>query len=240
MGDIFVAMGRAFGSLLHPRMLMLMIWPMAVAALLWLVVAFFFGASTVQWLQNYLNKSAVAEWTSQWFSFAPVAAFLGWFALLVLFVPLVLITASLIVGIFGMASMVNHVAERDYPTLERKHGGSIAAMTINALFALIVFLLLSLLSLPLWFVPLLWPVIPILLFAYFNQRMFRFDALAEHASREEMKALSAKHGRDMVLLAIVLSVIAHIPVVGFFTPVLAGLAFIHYCLDKLAVLRLKA
>ena len=111
-------------------------------------------------------------------------------------------------------------------------------MTANALWALLVFLVLSAISLPLWFVPLLWPVLPVLLFAYFNQRMFRFDALSEHASKEEMKTVFTLHGRDMFLLAIVLSLIAHIPIVGFFTPVLAGLAFIHFSLDKLAELRL--
>jgi len=195
---------------------------------------------TVEWVQTYLNQSYVAQWTSQWFSFAPVAAALGWLALFVLFVPLVLITASLIIGIFGMTAMVNHVAARDYPDLERKHGGSIAAMTANAFFALIVFLVLSVLTLPFWFIPLLWPVIPVLLFAYFNQRMFRFDALAEHASDDEMRQILSSHGGSIFILAIVLSLIAHVPIVGFFTPVLAGLSFIHFCLARLRELRRAA
>lgn len=234
---ILLAFLDAIRSMMHPRMLLLMIWPLALAALLWIVAAVFFGAMTVSWLQSYLTDSIVAQWTSQWFDFAPVAAALGWFALAILFVPLVLVTASLIIGIFGMPKMVDHIAARRYPNLERKHGGGIGAMTVNAFFALFVFLLLSLITLPLWFVPVLWPVIPVLLFAYFNQRMFRFDALAEHASEEEMRDLSSRHGGEMFLLAILLSLLAHVPILGFFTPVISGLAFIHYCLARLAEAR---
>jgi hypothetical protein len=240
MNEVLVALWHACGSLLHPRMLLLMIWPMALAVLLWSVVAALFGAQSVHWLQDYLNTSLLAEWSARWFSFGPVAAVLGWFALFVLFVPLVLITASLIVGIFGMNAVVDQVASRDYPNLQRKHGNGIAAMTFNALAALLIFLALSLISLPLWFVPVLWPVLPVLLLAYFNQRMFRFDALAEHADKDEMRRVCAVYGRDMFLLAILLSIVAHIPIIGFFTPVLAGLAFVHYCLARLSELRSAA
>lgn len=237
MSDIFVAFARGFTSLFHPRMLWLMIWPMALAVLFWTIVLWFFSGQTIQWLQEYLNVSPLAVWTSQWVSFAAISGAIAWVLLLLLFVPLVLITASLIIGIFGVTTMVNHVAARDYPNLERRHGGSVAAMTVNAFYALFVFLILSILSLPLWFIPVLWPVLPVLLFAYFNQRMFRFDALAEHANKEEMRTIFSRHGGKMFLLAILLALVAHIPILGFFTPVLAGLAFIHFCLDRLSELR---
>jgi CysZ protein len=235
--QVVTALLDAIRSMAHPRMMLLMIWPLTLAGVLWFVFAIFFGAMTVSWLQEYLSDSMVAQWTSQWVDFAWVAGALGWLAVVILYFPLVLVTASLIIGIFGMPQMVDHVASRRYPDLERKRGNGIVAMTVNAFFALFIFLLLSLLSLPLWFVPVLWPVIPILLFAYFNQRMFRFDALAEHASKEEMRDVSSRHGGEMFLLAILLSLLAHVPILGFFTPVISGLAFIHYGLARLAEAR---
>jgi uncharacterized protein involved in cysteine biosynthesis len=75
------------------------------------------------------------------------------------------------------------------------------------------------------------------LFAYFNQRVFRYDAVADHASAEELRELFRRHSMSLYLLGIVLSLLAHIPVIGFFIPVIAGLAFIHYCLERLAELR---
>ena len=99
-----------------------------------------------------------------------------------------------------------------------------------------MFLVLSLLSLPLWFVPLFWPVLPVLLFAYLNQRVFRYDAVAEHGAGRRCGSFSGATASPL-LLGIVVSLIAHIPLVGFFIPVIAGLAFIHYCLERLAELR---
>jgi uncharacterized protein involved in cysteine biosynthesis len=77
----------------------------------------------------------------------------------------------------------------------------------------------------------------VLLFGYFNQRVFRYDAVAEHASAEEMRELFRRYGKSLYLLGIVLSLLAHIPVIGFFIPVVAGLAFIHYLLERVAELR---
>ena len=237
MTEITRALARAFASLAHPQMLFLMIWPIALALIPWTVLAIVFGAQTVAWLQGYLTDSAVGAWASKWFPFDVIAAVLSWVALLVLFVPLVLVTATLIIGVVAMPTMVNHVAATHYPTLERRRGGTFAGSVWNAVVALVVFLVFSLLLLPLWFVPLFWPVLPVLLFAYFNQRVFRYDAVAEHASADEMRELFRRHGKSLYLLGIVLSLLAHIPVIGFFIPVVAGLAFIHYLLERVADLR---
>jgi uncharacterized protein involved in cysteine biosynthesis len=133
--------------------------------------------------------------------------------------------------------MVDHVARNYYPALVRQQGGSIAGMVGNAFAALAIFLLLSVISLPLWFIPLLWPVLPVLLLAYFNQRMFRYDALAEHANRDEMRTVFKRQSGAMYGLAIILALVAQIPLIGFFTPVIAGLAFIHFELAHLEKLR---
>jgi CysZ protein len=91
--------------------------------------------------------------------------------------------------------------------------------------------------LPLWFFPPLWPVLPILLFAYLNQRVFRYDALAEHATGCEMETLIRRHRRELFLLGVALALFGLIPLLGFLAPVYGGLAFIHYCLARLAQLR---
>jgi hypothetical protein len=230
------ALARALASLAHPRMLLLMIWPIAVALVIWTAVAVLFGAQTVAWLQGAMTGPPLAQWLPiEWLRW--IGAALGWVAILVLFVPLVLVTATVILGIFAMPWMVSHVGATDYAALERRRGGTVAGSIRNALGALGVFVLFSLLSLPLWFVPVFWPVLPVLLLAYLNQRVFRYDALAEHASAEEMSEIFRRHGRSLYLLGIVVSLVAQVPFVGFFVPVIAGLAFIHYCLERLAELR---
>jgi len=148
-----------------------------------------------------------------------------------------LITAVLIIGLFAMPAMVGLVAERAYPQLERRQGGTFAGSLWNGVMALVGLALLVVLSLPLWLFPLFWPVLPIVLFAYLNQRVFRYDALYEHATGWEMESLFRRHRRELFLLGVVVALFGLIPLLGLLAPVYGGLAFIHYCLARLAQLR---
>jgi hypothetical protein len=239
MSEIGTALLRAFASLLHPRMLLLMLWPVAIALILWLGLAFAFWSQAAAWLQLQFEQSAMIGWAVTVWPLTLIATHLAWILLALLFVPLVLVTAVLIIGVFAMPAMVGHVARRDYAQLELRHGGTFAGSVWNSLAALMWLALLVLLTLPLWFFPLLWPVLPLLLFGYLNQRVFRYDALAEHATAWEMQTLIRRHRLDLFLLGVALALSGMIPVFGFFAPVYGGLAFIHYCLARLAQLRVE-
>ncbi len=237
MSEISKALIKAFASLLHPRMLLLMLWPVAVALLLWLGLAFAFWSQAAAWLQLQFEQSAAISWSVSIWPLSFVATHLAWILLALLFIPVVLITAVLIIGVFAMPVMVGLVAQRAYPGLARRQGGSFAGGLWNSVMALVWLALLLLLSLPLWLFPLLWPVLPILLFGYLNQRVFRYDALAEHATGWEMETIFRRHRRELLLLGVVLALFGLIPLLGFFAPVYGGLAFIHYCLARLTQLR---
>ena len=237
MSEIAKALVKAFASLLHARMLLMMLWPVLVALLLWLGLAFAFWSQAAAWLQLQFDQSAAIGWATGIWPLSLIAAHLAWILLALLFLPLVLITAVLIIGVFVMPAMVAMVAERAYPGLALRRGGSFAGSLWNSVAALAWLALLVLLSLPLWFFPPLWPFLPIVLFGYLNQRVFRYDALAEHATRWEMETLIRRHRRDLFLLGVALALFGLVPLLGFFAPVYGGLAFIHYCLARLAQLR---
>jgi CysZ protein len=237
MGDIPRALVRAFASLMHPRMLWLMLWPLLVALAVWITLALLYWNQVAAWALGELQRSGVYDWTASTWPFTLFAAALGWVLGLLVFVPLVLVTAVLIIGVVSMPAVVRHVAERDYPALERRRGGSFAGSVANALAGLLVFLALALVTLPLWLVPPLWPLLPLLLLGYLNQRVFRYDALAEHASSAEITEVVRRWRGDMFLLGVVLALAGHIPVLGLLMPVVAGLAYVHYCLGRLAQLR---
>src|SRR5207253_2227394 len=157
--------------------------------------------------------------------------------LFLLFVPLVYLTALFILSLFGMQQMVNYVAQRAYPSLERRRGGGIAGTGWNSLVAFLGMLLLGLISLPLWLFPLLWPVIPVLVLGWVNQRLLRYDALAEHADPQEMSRIVRERRGSLYLLGVLLALAAYVPIAGFFAPVVFGLAFIHYLLGALSAER---
>jgi uncharacterized protein involved in cysteine biosynthesis len=237
MNEISKALLRAFASLLHPRMLLLMLWPVLIALLLWLGLALAFWSQAAAWLQLQFDQSATIGWAITVWPLSLIATHLAWILLVLLFIPLVLITAVLIIGVFAMPVMVGVVAERAYPGLARMQGGTFAGSLWNGVTALVGLALLVLLSLPLWLFPPLWPVLPILLLAYLNQRVFRYDALYEHATGWEMETLFRRDRRELFLLGVVVALFGLIPLLGFLAPVYGGLAFIHYCLARLAQLR---
>ena len=237
MGAIARALVQAFASLLHLRMLFLLLWPVLVALALWLALAFAFWSHAAGWMQLQFDQSAAIAWAMGLWPLTLIAAHLAAILLVLLFVPLVLITAVLIIGVFAMPAMVNLVAERAHPGLERRQGGTFAGSLWNGVMTLVWLALLALLTLPLWFFPPLWPVLPVVLFAYLNQRVFRYDALYEHATDWEMQTLIRRHGRELFLLGALVALFGLVPVLGLLAPVYGGLAFIHYCLARLAQLR---
>jgi hypothetical protein len=85
--------------------------------------------------------------------------------------------------------MLNFVVARDYPELEMKHGGTFMGSVWNGLIAVGVFLIIWIITLPLWLIPFGVLVVPTLLSAYLNQRLFMYDALMDHASREEFEQI---------------------------------------------------
>jgi hypothetical protein len=166
------------------------------------------------------------------------AALIAAHVLLVLvFVPAVYLTALMILSMFGMQEMVEHVARRRFPTLARRQGGGIAGSVWNGVVAMAGMVLLGLVTLPLWVFPPLWAVIPVAIFAWVNQRVLRYDALAEHASAEEMKALFSAQRRPLYVMGLLLALVAFVPLAGFVAPVWFGLAFINYLLAELQALR---
>ena len=227
----------ALGNLLHPRMLWLMLWPVLIALALWGTLAIVFWAQLAVWLAGALNQWLTTGWLAIQWDLQGATLIAAKFLILILLVPLIQLTALLILSTFGMPAMVEHVAVRSYPELGRRKGGSLAGSLWNGAVALCGMVGMFLLSIPFWFVPPLWPLIPVAILGWVNQRVLRYDALAEHADAAEMRQVFAGRRPSLYLLGLVLALMAYIPLVGFFAPVLFGLSFIHYLLAALKVHR---
>jgi hypothetical protein len=221
-------------SLFHPKIIVIVLWPMVLALIVWGVLAWVFWADWMQLLggwvqpaQAYLNQH----------DFLWLASALTVALLLLLITPLALTTALFIAAVFAMPMLVRHVAERDFPALEKRHGGTFVGSVWNALAAVGVFIGLWLLSLPLWLLMGLGALVSLVLTAYLNQRLFRYDALAEHASAAEFDQLLERHSGGLYLLGLVLALLHFVPVLNLVSPVYTALAYIHYSLVKLQRLR---
>jgi CysZ protein len=231
--NVLGAVLYGIGNLFHPRMLWLMIWPMLVALAVWGALALMLWTRLALWLAEILKPWLEPALGFVRLDFGDAALIAANVILFLLFVPLVYLTALFILGVFGMQKMVDHVAARSYPQLERRRGGGTAGSVGNGLVVLAGMLGLFIVSLPLWLLPPLWPMIPLVILSWGNQRLLRYDALAEHADPAEMARIFRERRGALYLLGFLLALLAYVPFVGFVGPVVFGLAFIRYLLGAL-------
>lgn len=236
MNSVFLALIQALKTLFHPKMLALVLWPMLVAVVLWVGAAMLFWGSWVNDLTGMVQATPLEQWISHGF-LAVMSHYLIAIILVLLLLPAIYVTALLITAVFAMPMMVRHVAERHYPELERRQGGSNAGSIANATVAIVVYCSGWVLSLPLWLFSPFALLLPLVLMAYLNQRLFRYDALAEHASREEYARVIERATVKLYLLGVVTGLLQFVPLLNLFSPVYVALAFIHLCLGELKELR---
>src|SRR6185436_10394200 len=215
MDEIVKALLDAGKSMLHPIILVIVLVPMMIALSIWV------GIGWTYW----------DSWTAR------IASLLAGAIVIAILTPVVILTAVLIATVFAMPVLVRHVAQNKYPNLELRHGGTLLGSVWNAVTAICMFALLWIATLPLWLLGPLAAPLPVLLSAYLNQRLFRYDALSEHASAQEMNQIFALAGRRLFLLGLMTGLLYFIPPLNFFAPVYAALAFIHLCLGELERLR---
>jgi hypothetical protein len=226
MNEVIAAFTRALRDMTRADVLWHAVWPPVLSLAIWIAVAFSVWADGVALMARIVPQLPWTgwEWVSQW-----AAVFL----LLAAFVALTYFSAVLLVAVFALPRLINLVALRDYPDLGR-HGenvfwGSLA----NTLGAGAIFIGGSLALLPLLLVPGALLVLPLLWGAWLNQRTFRFDALAEHATRAEMAGLAGENRKRFLFAGLGTAAVAYVPLVNLLAPVFTALVFVHLGLAML-------
>jgi CysZ protein len=239
VSPILTALGRALRDLREPRIVAVLFLPVLGALVIWGTLSWIFWDTWTAWLNGLATGSAAGRWLE--------AIGAGWLTrslstlgLLVLLAPATLITVVVIAELVAMPVIVAWVGGRYHTALAKKSGGTFAGSALNAVAGIIVFGMLWFVTLPLWLTGIAAFVLPPLLSAYLNQRLFRYDALSEHASADEYRALIAGARGKLFLLGLMLAMFYYVPLVNIAAPVLSGLAFTHFCLGELARMRNQA
>jgi len=234
VNEVLSAFGRALRSLSRPSMLWHLIWPTLAAIAIWAVLAWFFWddaarallAEFQQW--TWLHKMMDS---TQFLSVAALATVHVFLALL--FVPLIYATALMLVALLALPLMLERVGDAEYRDMEKRKGGTVAGSVGNAVMALLIYLVGLVATLPLWLIPGMGLVLPVLLSAYLNQRAYRYDALMQHADANEMREVISQQRGGLWMVGIVSGLLAYVPVVNLLVPAYSGLTFVHYCLSAL-------
>ncbi len=236
MKAVISALIEAFWSLLQAKMLALVLWPMLASTVIWLGAALFFWKNWVTGLNGLLQSATLAKWVGDGVSGA-VSHYLVVLILILLLFLAAYLTTLLITAIFAMPMIVDHVARKEYPDLERLKDGNLLDSLTNTAIAIATYGIGWVLILPSWLFAPLAIVLSVILTAHLNQRLFRYDALAEHASKEEIAEITQGSSAKLYLLGGVAGLLQFVPLINLLSPVFIGLAFIHLCLTELRELR---
>jgi CysZ protein len=236
MHPVTAALVQAFNDLRQPRIMVLVLVPPFATLAVWGALAWAFAGD---WARLVADWIAGAPWLG-WVGSLGLSWIFIWasgIAAAALLLPIVLITALVVTELVAMPVIVPWVGIHHFPRLEPRRGGTVAGSVANAAVAIAVFAVLWLITLPLWLTGIGALLAPLLVSAHFNQRMFRYDALAEHATAAEYASIVARARGRLFALGVLLGALYWVPFVNLAAPVLGALAFTHLCLNELARLR---
>jgi hypothetical protein len=253
---------RALLSQLHFRMLLLTVLPFVLSLLVWGVTLWLGLQPMIDWLHGWFvdnNLFQAAASVLGWFGLGAIKTVLVPLVAMWLLLPLMVVTALLFVGVMAMPAIAAHVSTRQYSQLARLRGGSLAGSLSASLGAFLIFTVLWLVTLPLNAVPLLAFVVQPALWGWLTYRVMAYDALAEHASAAERRALMRAHRWPLLAIGIAAGAMGAAPTLLWLGgalsvilfPLLAGVSiwlyvlvfvfsglwFQHYALEALARLR---
>ena len=228
MADVVLALMRSFASLRRGRIWLYVLAPALFSLVLWVALAVWGLGLLVEWLLGNPPMTLLIGWGLAWL--ATVLAYTG--AWMAIFAGAYL-TTSLLAAIVIMPLMLKQLAEADYRDVAPMGKDSFTAAAVNSIFASILFIVGWLLTLPLWIIPGLSLILPLLLMAWLNRRTFAYDALSMHATEVEWQSLRGQHKGSMFMLGLTMALLAHIPIIGLLVPALAALSFVHYGLETL-------
>ncbi len=232
MIEIFAAFSKSLRDLTRAEVLWQALWPPLLALVLWFAIAIAVWAHGLALMASLLPQLPWSGW--EW-----VAHWAAVFLLLAAFAALVYFTAIFLVAVFALPRLVNLVAARDYPDLGR-HGENVFWGSLgNTLAAGAIFIVGCLLTLPLLLIPGALLVLPLVWASWLNQRTFRFDALAEHATRKELQELVRQNRSRFYFAGVGTAAMAHLPLVNLLAPALTALVFVHLGLAALRRQRLE-
>ena len=191
---------------LHPRVIALSVLPLVIMAVISLGLGYFFWESAIAAVRSNLESFALLDTMVRWLEglgLSNLRVVLAPVLLLFLAIPVIVIVSLLFVAIFMTPAMVALVAERRFPALERKKGGSLVASVFWSLGSTLLAAIALVLSIPLWLVPPLILILPPLIWGWLTYRVMSYDALVDHASSEERRQIFKEHRGSLLSIGII-------------------------------------
>jgi hypothetical protein len=219
---------RAVAYCLHPRVIGLSLLPLVLSGVGVFAFMFFFWEGAIANVRSTLESWLLVESLLRWLDSFGLQSFRSVLANIVVLagvLPVVILLSLLLVALCMTPAIVRLVAERRFPLLEKKRGGTLAQSIAASLGATLLALLLIVLSMPLWLIPPLVMVLPPLIWGWLTYRVFGFDVLAEHASADERRGILKQHRIPMLTMGVICGYLGAVPSLIWAVSGVTGLIF---------------
>jgi len=204
--ELLDAFWRASAYCLHPRVIVWSLAPLLIAGGLTWLLGWLYWEAAVDAVRGTLDDWALLASFFKWLDAMGATGFrtvLAPLIIVALSVPAVVLLSLLLVALTMTPAIVSLVAVRRFPQLERKRGASMLQSVSWSIGCTLGALVVLIASIPLWFIPPLVLVVPPLIWGWLTWRVMAFDVLADHASRDERRALMREHRWPMLAIGIV-------------------------------------
>jgi len=262
MSLLFDSFWRAVVYCLRPRVMLLSFLPLVLMGSLSLALGYLYWDNTLDTVRQWLDASTLIDSISSWLQSMGGGNLKSVLApLIVIFAvtPIIVVLSLLVVALLMTPTLTSMVAARRFPALQRLRGASLVTSLAWSLLSTVLALVALLVSVPLWLIPPLILILPPLIWGWLTYRVMAFDALAEHASRDERHEIFRRHRLPLLGIGVFCGYLGAAPsliwasgaliatafvilvplAIWIYTLVfaLSSLWFAHYCLAALQALR---
>jgi hypothetical protein len=219
---------RAMAYCARPRVLLLSLLPLLLIGVAALLLGHFYWDAAVLLVAGWMQSSGLMgsfwSWLGSWGA-GNLPAVVAPLIVLVVVVPVVVVVSLLVVAVLLTPALVSLVAERRFPELQRKHGASFVHSVVWSLSSIVLALLALFASMPLWLIPPLVLVLPPLIWGWLTYRVMAFDALAEHADREERLLILRRHRLPLLVIGLISGYLGAAPAIVWASGLVFAAAF---------------
>ena len=215
MKNLVKSFGLSVQGIFHPWVLWLSLRPFLMSALVWFGILWFFWTPLLDQTKNFITNSALTSWifvTMNQVGWGDLRSIISPYLSVVIIMPLIILTLLLIVSFTSISGVVGHVGRaKNYQDLNCAHGGSFWGSIANTSWSTFICLLLIIVTLPVWWIPPIFAIIPPLLWGWLTTRLMSYDVLAKHASEIERKEILREHKWPLLTMGIITGLMGAIP-----------------------------
>lgn len=229
MSDLIRSLGLALVGTMHPKMLWLSFRPFLIVSIFWGVVIWLIWSPALEMLRTFLTASIFTSWIQSGLEYVGFDEARAWIAplfLVILLIPIIAISLLVFIAFSTVPAVVDSVVkQKAYEGLDRIKGGSFVGSFFYTLWSALICLALVMLTLPVWWIPPLFAILPPLLWGWLTMRLMAYDVLLDHATPDERNQLLEEHRWTLLGMGVVAGMIGAVPTFFWATSVLALVLF---------------